>query len=300
VVCAGSFAAAGIVRDRRERAGSAPLGYEWALAPLLCAKVAVAAAWKLARGGRLEGTLQKHFLHTPLSGRALPLLLSSFSHRTLPHLGFSMFCLCGFAGVLGPAMGAEDFLAAYVSAGAVASLGSHAAFAARRALAPLALPMPPSLGASGALLACVAATAAAYPDLQFSVWFLPLLAVPAQTLLAGAVALDAAGLALGYTMIDHAAHMAGAALGTVRYAGMLCSNRGVCVGMLGCWDAPVHTVHMHLNTRPCVSTDHHHGDHDLACCSLLPARRLELCQVRGHSRGPHLPRLGCERRRLLP
>jgi len=149
------------------------------------------------------------------------------------------------------------FLSFYLSAGLASTLVSHlvstrvlyprllasvsasppAAFAARQqgawqrwtsaarrptadasaAAAAVARPILPSLGASGAIYACFALTAFAFPSAQIALVFLPTYNFSALTGLGGLVALDLLGVVRGWRTFDHFAHLGGAAFGTAYF-----------------------------------------------------------------------------------
>ncbi|OJA11968.1 hypothetical protein AZE42_07247 [Rhizopogon vesiculosus] len=75
----------------------------------------------------------------------------------------------------------------------------------------------PSLGASGAIYAAVTVSALAFPDAQVSLIFPPFISIPIQAGVGGLVLLDIIGIARGWRMFDHYAHLGGAAFGAVYY-----------------------------------------------------------------------------------
>ena len=175
------------------------------LGPVVLLNAAVYAAWSLLPNSAL---LSRHFVHSPMSGRAIPLLASVFSHRTIFHLGFNMMALWSFGHIVAPSMGPENFLAGYLSAGALSSFASTAVSVACKCPRP-------GLGASGAVLAVVAITAVKMPDANFLL--LGLVPVQADTALKGLVAVDTIGvvaMACGFhSPLGHAAHLGGTAAG---------------------------------------------------------------------------------------
>ena len=223
-VTGGSFAAAVIANhDRRWRAG-----LEWAVVRYLPREMAsfllenpgrsvvygiiglnvgVFLLWqrRLATGS-MSGLLDRFFMSSPLSGRGLPLLLNTFSHQSLVHLGFNMFALHSFGTVLVSYLGPAHFLALYLSGGVLSSLGSTLLSIARRSAVP-------SLGASGAILTLASTFACINPDASFSLIFLPAVVIPAQAAIAGIATLDLVGLLAGWRFFDHGAHLAGVAVG---------------------------------------------------------------------------------------
>eukprot|EP00936_MAST-01D_sp_MAST-1D-sp1_P001824 g1824.t1 len=249
-VCLGTFALAGIAIDERRAAQQTsweaarqselmdPPDYRYGqsaihalqrklqtLGPIIATNAAVYLAWLRSTGqGGVEAAspiLRRFFLHYPLSGRALPLLLCTFSHATLMHFGFNMFALWSFGGMMLNHLPSEQFIATYLSAGVITSFGSLCISVLRRSSMP-------SLGASGAVLTLAAMTAAAEPNLNFALIFFPWLAFPAKTMLAGIVALDMTGLVLRWGFFDHAAHLTGSVFG---YCGLgsasSCHERGL-------------------------------------------------------------------------
>ncbi|KAJ3012466.1 hypothetical protein HKX48_006266 [Thoreauomyces humboldtii] len=159
-----------------------------------------------------RGFMMRHFAHHPMSGRSYTLLTSAFSHEGLLHLGFNMYALVGFAPLLQDrALGStEQFVAFYMAAAVLASLGSHlvSVLWLNRLRAPR-----PSLGASGAIWAVLAGCATIFPHLPVGIVFLPGISFTMGDLVPVMVGLDILGLVRGWAMFDHAAHLAGAAVG---------------------------------------------------------------------------------------
>eukprot|EP00937_MAST-01D_sp_MAST-1D-sp2_P002367 g2367.t1 len=197
----------------KQRAANPLLNFERKLqtiGPIIGANVAVYCGWLAGAHLSAQTLLQKYFLLHPLSGRSLPLLLSAFSHMGFLHLACNMYALWSLGGLVLDIMPSEQFLATYVSAGALTAFASLG-------VSVLRWSPTPSLGASGAVLTVAAMSAAAMPDLQLSIIFLPWMAFPAWQIIQGLAALDAVGLALGWTFFDHAAHLAGYGLGYGSY-----------------------------------------------------------------------------------
>lgn len=113
-----------------------------------------------------------------------------------------------FAPPLVSAFGPENFVALYASAGVLSSLGGLLHKLATNCTLP-------SLGASGALMFLVSCTAQLWPKAVFGVVLLPGVTLEAQQALLGVVCLDLVGLLLGWRALDHAAHLAGTALGVL-------------------------------------------------------------------------------------
>jgi rhomboid-like protein len=150
--------------------------------------------------------LRRYFLHHAFSGRALPLLGSAFSHATFPHFLFNMMALWSFGTGLCRDLGPENFIAWYMSAAVLTSLGGMLIKLASVGTAP-------SLGASGAVLWMASTTAFRFPSTEFGIIFLPFVTLPAWQMIIGIASLDVAGLVLGWKMFDHGAHLAAVACG---------------------------------------------------------------------------------------
>ncbi|XP_054596008.1 presenilin-associated rhomboid-like protein A, mitochondrial isoform X2 [Nothobranchius furzeri] len=71
----------------------------------------------------------------------------------------------------------------------------------------------PSLGASGAVMAVLAAVCTKVPEAKLGIIFLPMVTFTAGNALKALVAIDTAGLMLGWRLFDHAAHLGGALFG---------------------------------------------------------------------------------------
>jgi rhomboid-like protein len=236
VVCGGSFAAAELYHDKYrpafEESGYGRLqqqAFDWCdrvlpdyprfetqaehasrsvLGPIVMLNTAVYAAWKLLPNSAL---LRCNFMHWPLSGRAFQLLGSTFSHRSLLHLACNMVGLWSFGHAIAPAVGPENFLAGYLSAGVLSAFANVLVKVACKSKVPT-----PSLGASGAVMALVAMAAASFPYSQF-VFFGVAPPVGAEKALQGLVAFETAGVmavACGFkSPVAHAAHLGGLATG---------------------------------------------------------------------------------------
>ncbi|KAG9292989.1 hypothetical protein G9A89_016351 [Geosiphon pyriformis] len=116
----------------------------------------------------LHPLMNRYFLHNPLSGRSLTLLTSVFSHHAFWHLGLNMMALYSLGSVVHNSMGREQFLAFYITSGIWSSLVSHIL---SLKFSPLARIIP-SLGASGAIFACLSSCAISWglsEDGRFSI-----------------------------------------------------------------------------------------------------------------------------------
>lgn len=73
----------------------------------------------------------------------------------------------------------------------------------------------PSLGASGAVYAALVTTALAYPDTHISLILPPTPPIGIQYGVGGLVLMDVVGALRGWKMLDHWAHLGGAAFGAM-------------------------------------------------------------------------------------
>lgn len=72
---------------------------------------------------------------------------------------------------------------------------------------------------AGAVYALVTLTALSFPSTSVSLIFLPFFPIPIGVATSALVAVDIVGLLRGWRMFDHAAHLAGAAMGAAWFAG---------------------------------------------------------------------------------
>ncbi|KAJ2946454.1 hypothetical protein O0L34_g12497 [Tuta absoluta] len=178
--------------------------YEKVFYPILIANVLVFAAWRVPA---LQPTMVKYFCSNP-AGRAvcLPMLLSTFSHYSPLHLAANMYVLYSFMPGAVAALGKEQFVAMYLSAGVVSSFASF--------LYKVAMNQPGlSLGASGAIMAVLSYVCVQYPDTKLSIIFLPMYTFAAGSAIKVIMGIDLAGVILGWKFFDHAAHLGGALFG---------------------------------------------------------------------------------------
>ncbi|ORZ40505.1 hypothetical protein BCR44DRAFT_124050 [Catenaria anguillulae PL171] len=175
----------------------------------------VFAAWQL-RTARVQNFMYRWFTHHPLSGRSVTLLTSMFSHQTALHFGLNMFGLWAFGTLLHHGLGSrEEFLAFYLSAGVASGWASH--MLTLRTIAHAAI--LPSLGASGALFACLGAVAIQRPDLHVGLVFVPGVDLPLKHAFPMMVGLDLLGVIRGWQMFDHLSHLGGSLYGLLYVAG---------------------------------------------------------------------------------
>lgn len=146
--------------------------------------------------------LLKHFYLSPTSKNMSQMVLSTFNHGGVFHLGANMLALFSISGLLENFMAHEQFIAFYLSSGVFASFCSKTfnLFALRNTL---------SVGASGAVVSCFALASFMFPDTKFYIFPIPF-PIEAQDMLRGLVGIDMAGLIMGFRVIDHAAHLGGA------------------------------------------------------------------------------------------
>ncbi|KAF9499515.1 rhomboid-domain-containing protein [Pleurotus eryngii] len=75
----------------------------------------------------------------------------------------------------------------------------------------------PSLGASGAIYACVMLTALAFPETEIALFIPPTFPIPIQWGVGGMLMIDIIGAARGWRVLDHWAHLGGAVFGIFYY-----------------------------------------------------------------------------------
>ncbi|KAK4819540.1 hypothetical protein QYF61_006297 [Mycteria americana] len=171
---------------------------------IIAANVFVFCLWRLPGMRRIMFT---YFTSDP-SSRALcsPMLLSTFSHFSLFHMAANMYVLWSFSSSIVSLLGCEQFIAVYLSAGVISTFVSYVAKMATGRFEP-------SLGASGAIMTVLAAVCTKMPEAKLAIIFLPMFTFTAGSALKAIIAFDTAGLALGWRLFDHAAHLGGALFG---------------------------------------------------------------------------------------
>lgn len=170
----------------------------------------------------------RYFIHNMKTGHTLPMLLSTFAHNGIFHLGFNMTVLW----IFGPYLlqheesffyhnninniynhdynPKEQFWAAYISAGTCASMGDIMFTKILQIIKNGKLRVLPGLGASGAISAIVALFCLLYPDIPVGIMFLPESTyLPAEQFLPILIAFDAIGLLSGVSPLGHGAHLGG-------------------------------------------------------------------------------------------
>ncbi|KAM4728201.1 presenilin-associated rhomboid-like protein A, mitochondrial [Anableps anableps] len=171
---------------------------------IIAINTAVLCCWRIPA---MQRTMIKYFTSNPASKtRCLPMVLSSFSHYSIIHMVANMYVLWTFSSGIVSLLGKEQFLAVYLSAGVMSTMVSYVCKTATGRFYP-------SLGASGAVMAVLAAVCAKVPEAKLGIIFLPMVTFTAGNALKALVAIDTAGLMLGWRLFDHAAHLGGALFG---------------------------------------------------------------------------------------
>ncbi|XP_061537427.1 presenilin-associated rhomboid-like protein, mitochondrial isoform X2 [Phycodurus eques] len=171
---------------------------------IVAANVLVFCCWRLPR---LQRSMFKYFTADPASKTLCwPMLLSTFSHVSFFHMAANMYVLWSFSSSAVSMLGREQFVAVYLSAGVISTFFSYVSKMASGRFGP-------SLGASGAIMTILAAVCTKMPEAKLAVVFLPMFTFSAANALKAIVAMDTAGLVLGWRYFDHAAHLGGALFG---------------------------------------------------------------------------------------
>lgn len=161
-------------------------------------------AWQLPK---YHHVMVKWFTSSTNFKISSPLLLSCFSHSEFWHIAANMFVLWSFSPLIHEMLGTEQFIGFYLTGGTFSSLISYMyRFATHSTI--------PSLGASGALLAVLAACCIENPNAELSILFLPFFTFSAQSALYGLIAFDVTGLLLRWKIFDHAGHLGGTLFGS--------------------------------------------------------------------------------------
>ncbi|KAM9318217.1 presenilin-associated rhomboid-like protein, mitochondrial [Pholidichthys leucotaenia] len=171
---------------------------------IIAANAVVSCCWRIPSMHRF---MVKYFTSTPAS-KALcsSMVLSNFSHYSFFHLAVNMYVLWSFSTSAVSLLGQEQFMAVYLSAGVFSSFVSYVV---KTAMGRPSL----SVGASGSIMAILAAVCTKIPEAKLAIIFLPMFTFSAANALKAIVAMDTAGLVLGWKFFDHAAHLGGALFG---------------------------------------------------------------------------------------
>ncbi|XP_040040553.2 presenilin-associated rhomboid-like protein, mitochondrial isoform X2 [Gasterosteus aculeatus] len=171
---------------------------------IIAANAIVFCCWRVPS---LQRSMMKYFTSNPASKtRCSPMLLSTFSHFSFFHLAANMYVLWSFSSSAVSMLGREQFMAVYLSAGVVSTFFSYACKTATGRFGP-------SLGASGAIMTVLAAVCTKMPEAKLAIIFLPMFTFTAANALKAIIAMDTAGVVLGWKFFDHAAHLGGALFG---------------------------------------------------------------------------------------
>ncbi|KPJ13536.1 Presenilins-associated rhomboid-like protein, mitochondrial [Papilio machaon] len=174
--------------------------------PIFAANLLVFGAWRIRS---LQPFMVKYFCSNPGgAAKCIPMVLSTFSHYSPFHLAANMYVLYSFMPAAVASLGKEQFVAMYLSAGVISSFAS--------VLYKVLLNQPGlSLGASGAIMSVLSFVCLQYPDTRLSIIFLPMYTFAAGSAIKAIMAVDLAGVVLGWRFFDHAAHLGGALFGIV-------------------------------------------------------------------------------------
>ncbi|XP_054273243.1 presenilins-associated rhomboid-like protein, mitochondrial [Macrosteles quadrilineatus] len=173
-------------------------------APICFLNVLVYLAWRVPAW---QPVMMLYFTSGLAKGAVCwPMLLSTFSHYNIFHLGTNMFVLHSFSEGAVSSLGKEQFVAFYLSAGMVSSFTSYLYRAALRS--PVT-----SLGASGAVMGVLAYVCSRHPNSKLAVIFLPQYPFEASTGLKAIMCMDTVGCIARWSYLDHAAHLGGSLFG---------------------------------------------------------------------------------------
>ncbi|XP_041796590.1 presenilins-associated rhomboid-like protein, mitochondrial isoform X2 [Chelmon rostratus] len=171
---------------------------------IIAANALVFCCWRVPS---LQRSMIKYFTSNPASKTLCsPMLLSAFSHFSFFHMAANMYVLWSFSTSAVSMLGREQFMAVYLSAGVVSTFVSYVCKTATGRFGP-------SLGASGAIMTVLAAVCTKMPEAKLAIIFLPMFTFTAGNALKAIVAMDMAGVVLGWRFFDHAAHLGGALFG---------------------------------------------------------------------------------------
>ncbi|XP_037323535.2 presenilin-associated rhomboid-like protein, mitochondrial [Pungitius pungitius] len=171
---------------------------------IIAANAIVFCCWRVPS---LQRSMMKYFTSNPASKtQCSPMLLSTFSHFSFLHMAANMYVLWSFSSSAVSMLGREQFMAVYLSAGVVSTFFSYACKTATGRFGP-------SLGASGAIMTVLAAVCTKMPEAKLAIIFLPMFTFTAANALKAIIAMDTAGVVLGWKFFDHAAHLGGALFG---------------------------------------------------------------------------------------
>ncbi|KAF3183764.1 hypothetical protein TWF225_006221 [Orbilia oligospora] len=168
---------------------------------IIAANFVVFLAWRIPPLWRILNT---HFVQCPGDPRVLSLIGSVFSHHTLWHFAANMLTLFLIGTSLCEQVGRGNFLALYMSSGAIASFTSLTTNVIMKRFHVF------GLGASGAVFGVLGGFAFINPDTELYFVLLPLFTVKAATIATAMGVWEFSALLFGWSMwMDHAAHLGG-------------------------------------------------------------------------------------------
>ena len=199
------------------------LGYRLPVpvATILAINVALCLAWHVPS---LQPLMYLHFttdFYRVFHQRMWHTLIThAFSHMSGMHLLFNCMAFATIAPSVSLFLSDSQFVAFYLGSAVISALVGFGL------LYLTSLPVNrwkqlriPSLGASGAVFACFAASALTFPDSQYNILFIPY-NIPASTILPMAAAFDVCGLIYNRyrgSPLGHGAHLGGMMCGVLLY-----------------------------------------------------------------------------------
>ncbi|RMD42734.1 hypothetical protein DV735_g2450, partial [Chaetothyriales sp. CBS 134920] len=158
--------------------------------------------------------MNRYFTSTPAYPRVLSMIGNTFSHQTATHFLTNMLGLFVFGLSLHEDVGRGNFLAIYLSSGAVGSLASLLVFSLRRQL------VTSSLGASGSMWGIMAAYCWIHANEKFSFIFMTeeqreRIKFSGSTVLGCLVVFELVRFFLPVKTTDHASHLGGMLAGVI-------------------------------------------------------------------------------------
>lgn len=172
--------------------------------PILFLNTVVFFAWRVPAWQKI---MCRYFTANPAARVSCwPMVLSTFSHYNIFHLGANMYVLHSFSTLAVSSLGKEHFMAVYLSGGVIANFASYLY---RTVLKTSVV----SLGASGAIMAILGYTCTELPNLPLHIIFLSMFSFTGSVAIKTLMALDTAGCLLRWKIFDHAAHLGGALFG---------------------------------------------------------------------------------------
>ncbi|KAL3848398.1 hypothetical protein ACJMK2_019256 [Sinanodonta woodiana] len=168
--------------------------------------------------------MMRYFQCAPTKAHSMTsMIFSTFSHVGTFHLAANMYVLWSFSKPIQMFLSKEEFLAFFLSAGTVSSLLSCMNKVKRGLLIP-------SLGASGAVYAVLAASCYMMPDSRLTLAVIGEafdFSFSSKSALYALLVVETAGMLIGWKYFDHAAHLGGLLFGLwyMRYGQNLIWNK---------------------------------------------------------------------------